>query len=221
MRRRAAIAAAAVALAAAERWTRGTRATGAERAGPLPGDELVAAPRWAATRAVTIRAPRSAVWPWLVQMGYPTRRAGWYTPYWMDRLVFGIRTRSAEAIVPGLQDLAVGDVVPDSDTDVSWFVVAALDPQRALVLRSHTHPLPAYRDVDFTWAFALCEAPEGTRLLMRARVTCTPVWPAWAVTLLLRGGFGIGDVVQAGAMLGGIRRRAERLSRMAQGGPSS
>jgi hypothetical protein len=24
-------------------------------------------------------------------MGYPAHRAGWYRPYWLDRLVFGIR----------------------------------------------------------------------------------------------------------------------------------
>ena len=44
---------------------------------------------------------------------------------------------------------------------------------------------------------------------MRARVRYTPVWPAWLVRLLVAGGFGLGDVLQAGAMLGGIRRRAE------------
>jgi len=150
-----------------------------------------------------------------VQMGFPTRRAGWYTPYWMDRLLFGIRARSAERIVPELQQLALGDVVPDSDSGASFFTVARLDPGRALVLRSHTHPLPIYRDVDFTWAFALREDPGGTRLVMRARVRYTPLWPAWIVGLLMRVGFGFGDVVQAGAMLGGIRRRAEGRTRHA------
>lgn len=198
------------AAAAAERWSRRSRATRAERAAPLPGDELVGRPRWQATRAITIRVRPAEVWPWLVQMGFPTRRAGWYTPAWMDRLLFGIRARSADEVVPGLQDLRVGDVVPDSDSGVSYFVVAMLEPERVLVLRSHTHPLPAYRDVDFTWAFVLRPVPDGTRLVVRARVTCTPVWPAWAVTLLLRVGFAAGDVVQAGAMLDGIRRRAER-----------
>lgn len=53
--------------------------------------------------AVTINAPRSRVWPWLVQMG--TDRGGWYS--W-DRLDnFG--RRSAETIHPGWQELAVGD----------------------------------------------------------------------------------------------------------------
>jgi hypothetical protein len=178
----------------------------------MPGDDLVPAPLWQATRATTIAAPAQAVWPWLVQMGFPTRRAGWYTPYWMDRLLFGIRARSAERIVPELQRLAVGDRVADSDSGETFFTVARIDPGRNLVLRSNTHPLPAYRDVDFTWAFALRDDAAGTRLVMRARVRYTPVWPAWIVRVLVRAGFGLGDVVQAGAMLGGIRRRAEGLT---------
>ena len=57
---------------------------------------------------------RAAVWRWLVQMGYPTHRAGWYTPYWMDRPILGIRAHSADHIVPELQSLSPGDRVPDS-----------------------------------------------------------------------------------------------------------
>jgi hypothetical protein len=200
--------AAAVALAAAAiGWGRRTRAGTAERRRRLPGDELVADPMWQATRAITIEAPRERVWPWLVQMGFPTRRAGWYTPYWLDRVVFGIRARSASVIVPELQDLAVGDRVDDSDSGHSYFEVAVLDPARALVLVSHTHPLPAYEDVDFSWAFVL-EDGDATRLIMRARVRYTPVWPPWLVRVLVSAGFGIGDFVQAGAMLRGIRSRA-------------
>jgi hypothetical protein len=35
----------------------------------LPGDEFVPHPELVSTRAITIQAPASAVWPWLVQMG--------------------------------------------------------------------------------------------------------------------------------------------------------
>ena len=41
----------------------------------LPGDELLASADIVSTRAVTIDAPPSAVWPWLVQRG-PDRRLG-------------------------------------------------------------------------------------------------------------------------------------------------
>jgi hypothetical protein len=108
-----------------EAWVRQSRATRFERRKPLPGDELVPSPKWKATRAITIHAPREEVWPWLLQMGYPTHRAGWYIPRWMDRVMFGIRARSADCIVAGLQTLAPGDRVPDSpDGIVSYFTVA-------------------------------------------------------------------------------------------------
>ena len=165
---------------------------------------------WQATRATTICAPRDTVWPWLVQMGYPTHRAGWYTPHWMDRLVFGIRARSANEIVRELQQLAVGDRVPDSpDGQVAYFTVAGIEENRALVLVSHTHPMPIYRDVSFSWAFVLGDAGETTRLIMRARISYTPVGPARVMRASIAAAFGIGDVVQAGAMLRGIKRRAE------------
>jgi hypothetical protein len=116
----------------------------------------------------------------------------------------------ATTIVPQLQDLAVGDRVPDSDSGVSFFTVARLEPGRLLVLPSTTHPLPAYTDVNFAWAFVLDDEGTDTRLIMRARVDYRPVWPSAIVRLLIRLGFGIGDFVQAGDMLEGIKRRAER-----------
>ena len=45
-----------------------------ERLASLPGDDLVPDATTVTTRAVTIRAPVSAVWPWLVQMGQDRRR---------------------------------------------------------------------------------------------------------------------------------------------------
>ena len=65
----------------------------------LPGDDLVGRPLWVSTRGITIGAPPSAVWPWIVQMGYPAYRAGWYTPYWLDRLQWGITDRSSDVTV--------------------------------------------------------------------------------------------------------------------------
>ena len=193
-----------------ERWTRGTRATREEKRQWLPGDGLVREPTWQATRAITIHAPGDAVWPWLVQMGYPTHRAGWYIPLWMDRLLFGIRTPSADRIVPELQDLAPGDRVPDSpDATASYFTAAEVVDNRALVLLSHTHPLPIYRDVEFSWAFVLDGLGTETRLLMRARVGYIPVGPAAIVRFLVAAAFAVGDVIQGGAMLRGIRARAE------------
>ena len=50
-------------------WHRRWGATEEEAGMPLPGDDLVPEPGYQHTRAVTIRAPAEAVWPWLAQIG--------------------------------------------------------------------------------------------------------------------------------------------------------
>jgi hypothetical protein len=50
----------------------------------MPGDDLITNPKYLATRAVTIDAPPSAVWPWLVQVG--CLRAGFYAHDLLDNL---------------------------------------------------------------------------------------------------------------------------------------
>ena len=51
------------------RWRTRWNATADEVKESLPGDEIVKAPTWTYTHAIRIRAPRAAVWPWLVQIG--------------------------------------------------------------------------------------------------------------------------------------------------------
>src|SRR2546428_8278858 len=72
----------------------------------LPGDEVVIDPTFDATRAITVEAPPEDIWPWIVQMGFG--RAGWYSYDLLDN--FG--RRSAKQIIPSLQDVQAGDVVP-------------------------------------------------------------------------------------------------------------
>ncbi len=184
-------------------------ATGAEVEAHLPGDEIVRDPMWQSTRAITIDKPPGEVWPWIVQMGFPSHRAGWYTPYWLDKLMWGIHRPSAETIVPGLQRLGVGDIVPDSEDVSVFFTVADIERDRALVLHSTRHLLRPIRAIDFTWAFVLSGRSAGrTRLIMRARVRFEPWW-GWPVVELL---IGPGDFVNAAQMLRGIKRRAERAA---------
>ncbi|HQF71439.1 MAG TPA: hypothetical protein PLH39_09200, partial [Promineifilum sp.] len=51
------------------RWYATWGATPAEQQRALPGDDIVAQPRLVVTRAITIRAPAEAIWPWLLQLG--------------------------------------------------------------------------------------------------------------------------------------------------------
>ena len=138
------------------------RAT-AERKWHLEGDDIIPEPRAQFTHAVTIDAPPNEVWPWLVQMG--GQRAGWYS--W-DILDNG-GVHSAEQIIPRLQHLEVGEVIPAKPVGSDGFTVLRMKPERALVLGG------AAPDFDGTWAFVL--EPVGdyrTRLVTRYRAKFEP-----------------------------------------------
>jgi hypothetical protein len=200
------VAAAAAALYGLRRLGRRSGVSPMEAWKALPGDEIVPNPMWQSTRAITIAAPPEQVWPWIVQMGFPSHRAGWYTPHWLDRLTFGIKQRSADRIVPELQQLAVGDRVPDSDDWSTFFTVEAVEPPYALVLRSTRHVIKPITTIDFSWAFVIRElSPGRSRLLIRARTNYTPRRAMPFVELVI----GPADFVNAGAMLRGIKERAE------------
>jgi len=213
----AAVVAAGAAGWAVHRLARRSGVTAAETAMALPGDELVPRPIWESTRGLTLNAQPEAVWPWIVQMGYPTHRAGWYTPHWLDELMWGSRPHSADRIVPELQDLRPGDRVPDSDDWSVFYVVDQVAPGSHLVLHSTSHNVGPIETVDFSWAFVLLPAlreagalgvgagePGATRLLVRARVAYTPVW----LYPLVEAVIGLGDWVNVSVMLRGIRARA-------------
>ena len=138
--------------------------SGDEASAAFPGDEIVPRPMWVSTRGVTIAAPPREVWPWIVQMGYPAFRAGWYTPHWLDRLQWGISESSSERIRPELQGLEVGDRVPDSRDWSVFFTVERLEPERLLVLRSTRHLLKPMRSIDFSWTFALESSESVVRV---------------------------------------------------------
>ena len=187
---------------------------GRRGAGGASGRRSVSDPMWTSTRAITVSAPPGAVWPWIVQMGFPAYRAGWYTPYWLDRLQWGITHRSADQIRPEFQNLALGDRVPDSADWSVFFTAEVVEPGRALVLLSTRHLLRPLRSINFSWAFVLDPVEEGaTRLSMRARTRYQPRWAGVAIGPLI----GVGDFLNASAMLRGIKQRAET----AQSAPSA
>ena len=90
------------------RWLRDWGATPAERWMVLPGDELIRDAAEMTTLAVTIEAPASDVWPWLVQVGQV--RAGFYSYDALENLV-GLDIHSADHIADEWQTLSVGDSI--------------------------------------------------------------------------------------------------------------
>ena len=216
MRRAAFVGVIAAGLYVVHRVGRRSGATSEEVHAFLAGDDVIADPMWESTRAITIDASPAAVWPWVVQMGFPTHRAGWYTPPWLDRLTFGIRASSSDEIRADLQHLQRGERIPDSDDFSVYFTVADVDPPCALVLHSTRHVMKPIRTADFSWAFVLRkEAKDQTRLIIRARVRYTPQLAAPFVEFVI----GIGDYVNAEAMLHGIKTRAERAGHCQTAGP--
>ena len=130
----------------------------AERSWRVAGDDILPDARTQLTHAVLIAAPPRDVWPWLVQMG--CQRAGWYS--W--DIVDNAGKRSADHIIPELQHVAVGDVLPYRPQGAEGFEVVRVEPERALVLQNETP------DFAGTWAFML--EPVGadqTRLVTRYR----------------------------------------------------
>lgn len=184
-------------------------ATNVERRAELPGDDLVLRPRIVTDHAITIDAVTDAVWPWLTQLGW--HLGGYYTPRWVDRLLFPQNWPSLGNLDPALaRELAVGDVIPDGAPGTAWFSVAEADPPHTLVLHSTTHLPQAWRDagagINWTWAFRLTALPgEYTRLHLRVRARTAPWW----LTATYRAAIVPADYVMAMGMLRGIRDRAE------------
>jgi hypothetical protein len=204
-----------IAYATIHRLGRTYGSTSHERRVRMPGDDLVPRPQFVITHAITIEAPAAAVWPWLVQMGW--HRGGWYTARWVDELFFPANRASADHIVAGLQDLQVGDFIPDGPPEAECgFTVEQLASPRLLVLHSRSHlPLEWRRSgkasVDWTWVFNVVPVEDDgrARLIFRWRAATRPWWLTliiWAVILPA-------DFLMSRDMLRGIKRRADRLDR--------
>jgi hypothetical protein len=210
--RRATITIAGVGAAYAALQVLGHRAgsTAAERTADAPGDDLVRCPQLRTDHAITIDAPPIAVWPWLTQMGW--HLGGWYTPHWVDQLLFPENWRSLDRLDPNLvRDLQVGDTIPDGPPGTAQYVVAQVEPPQLLVLRSTTHMPPGWDTrfgVEFvwTWSIQLTELTDGrTRVHLRVRGRGRPWW----FIALYAAGIIPADYVMATGMLHGLRRRAE------------
>ncbi len=173
-------------------------ATGREVLAPLPGDELLPDTDLLSTRAVSIAAPPSRVWPWLLQMG--SGRGGMYTYDWIEN-VLGLDMHSVDRLHPEFMDRKAGDV-EQLGRSGPRLRVAVLDAPRTMVLRSE----------DGNWVWAFCLLPLGrdrTRLVSRNRIS-TPRASSWqrAFQALV---MEPGSLIMERKMLLGIKERAESL----------
>lgn len=195
-RRASAVAAVVVLLAAGglwfvyRPWALNWGATKEEIALAMVGDSVITDPTFNATRAVTITAKPSDIWPWLVQMGY--RRAGFYS---YDRLDNdGIP--SADYLIPQLQHLAVGDSIPLTAHD--YVTVTLVEPASSMLWEYAGDDTATV----FTWAWRLYPLDEQqTRLVSRLRYRAPSVRSRIMLDLF--------EIVMMRKCLLGIRDRAE------------
>lgn len=177
------------------RWHLRWGATDDEVSAQLPGDDRLPEASYRCTRAITIDAPPSAVWPWLVQVG--CQRAGFYSNDLLDNLGHP----SARDIVPALQGLEVGQWVSMSPTpsEVTAFKVAGFEENRWLL----------WAKPDSTWVWVLQPEAKSTRLVTRVHAVYDWRHPAMAAlgVVLME----LGDFAMMRRMLLGIKDRVEDL----------
>lgn len=176
-------------------WLMSWGATPAEVAASLPGDELAHGAASFFTRGITIEAPPSAVWPWILQIGQD--RAGFYSYTWLENLT-GASIHNAGVIHEEWHARAIGDRVPLARPDllggrlkeVSHTNIVALVPERMIA--------------DIPGRFVLRPIGEhGTRLLFRESIDSQgPVVTRWLVWDPMH-------FVMVQRMLRGIKERAE------------
>lgn len=172
--------------------------TDAERTASRAGDGILPRADVVMDRAFTVDARPDDVWPWLVQLG--KRRAGWYLPSSVERLIPRAR-RAARTIDGRWQHLAVGDVIPDYGGPDETFEVAEIRPPTALVYRSRRGSM------DLTWSLTLepvaGAGPAATRIFLRLRLA--PVRRRW---LAVTAGELV-DLLTVAGLAAGLRERLD------------
>lgn len=184
-------------------WSHSWGTTPEEWTMALPGDHAPRTPQFEILHGVTIAAPPSEVWPWLVQIGQD--RAGFYSYDWLERL-FATGIHNAATIRPEWQSRAVGEMVYATPPGYlggifgnrpGW-TITTLEPERALVLKN--------------WgAFVLLPMPDGgTRFLIRSTISNERI-PAWAAAINLTA-FELPHFIMQRRMMLGIKELAERTA---------
>jgi len=170
------------------------RPTIKERSATLPGDEIVAPADVVMDRAFTLPAPPTVVWPWLVQLG--KRRAGWYFPRAVERLMPRSR-RALRYVEPSLLVHRVGDVIPDWGGADATFTLAAIEPERLLLYTS------TRGRTDLTWCLHVAPVAVGSRVHLRLRLA-----PVKHRRLAEVGG-GFFDLVTIAGLAAGLSERVQ------------
>ncbi|HXZ06335.1 MAG TPA: hypothetical protein VEH81_15990 [Ktedonobacteraceae bacterium] len=195
-------------------WQHRWGATDEEVLRALPGDNLVPHPDIQWTRAITVKAKATALWPWLLQIGHG--RGGYYSYPWLETLM-GQRVKLADQIIPAWQHLQVGDIIP-AEPGGKGYRVMRIEPHQTLVLgvQEQDKDIPwsfTFLYQAFTWAFVLEQVDsESTRLIMRMRARMKHN-PLISLAYLF---IDFGAFFMKRRMLLGLKQRAEQLALQAK-----
>lgn len=176
--------------------------TPAERIATLPGDHVLATDAtYRIDHAITIRAPASSIWPWMVQLGQD--RGGFYSYDWLERSV-GDDIRNADRIHPEWQARQVGDTVFATQRTylggrlgaLGWRVTT-VEPNRVIGLEN--------------WGTFVLQPVDSvtTRLIVRTRGAGRPSILGFVLAPFNAFVFEPAHFIMERRMLRGIRDRAE------------
>jgi hypothetical protein len=182
-------------------WMLHWGASPAELVKSLPGDDVVSAPWYRSTRALTIAAAVEEVWPWVAQLGQD--RGGFYSYTWVENMLLA-DIHNARAVNPDWLEREAGELLPLTPPNYPLGLVRRKEGSVGPHIRSF-EPNSAMV-LDGWGSFVLLPIGIGyTRLIIRDPTKPLPL-PAQLLWKLL---FEPGHFAMERQMMKGIKARAE------------
>jgi hypothetical protein len=161
--------------------------------GTMSGDHIVQKPNFVATRAVSIEAPPTEVWKWIVQIG--SGRAGFYSIDFIDNA----NVPSSRDILPKYQRIEQDYFIPFTPNQKNGMWVKDY--------REAEYILWWDRKENGTWSWFLRQTEAGsTRLITRLRTKYDFSFP-WMIYYIF---YDFGDIIMMSKCMLGIKERAEK-----------
>jgi hypothetical protein len=168
----------------------------------MSGDNIVQKPNFVATRAVSIKAPPTDVWKWIVQIG--SGRAGFYS---IDR-IDNANVPSSKSIVPKYQKIEKDDFIPFTPDKKNGMWVKDYQEPVYILWWDFPRERLRQRKANGTWVWLLQQTEAGnTRLITRLRTKYDFRFP-WIIYYIL---YDFGDIFMMRKCMLGIKERAEKF----------